>query len=127
MSKRGLNRPGPQFPALSEVVEADGWVWVSGQVAVVNGALVGPGDPAAQARQCFENLKSALALAGAGFEDVVRLNCYVTDAKAYPAYAAEKARLFKDNPPAGTAVVVAGLLVEGAFFEVEAVAAPRPR
>jgi enamine deaminase RidA (YjgF/YER057c/UK114 family) len=123
MQRRCFNRPGPQFPALSEVVEADGWVWVSGQVSVVDGALVGRGDPQAQARQCFENLKSALALAGAGFADVMRLNCYVTDAKAYPAYAAEKAKHFGENPPAGTAVVVAGLLVEGAFFEVEAVAA----
>src|SRR5262249_47780081 len=115
MTRRCLNRPGPQFPALSEVVDDEGIIWVSGQVAVANGALVGPGAPPAQARQCFETLRSALALAGATFADVVKLNCYVTDAEAYPAYAAEKARLFTDNPPAGTAVVVAGLLVKGAY------------
>ncbi|WP_372350334.1 Rid family hydrolase [Streptomyces sp. KL116D] len=37
------------------------------------GALVGRGDPYAQARQVFENLRRCLASAGAGFDDVVKL------------------------------------------------------
>jgi enamine deaminase RidA (YjgF/YER057c/UK114 family) len=43
-------------------------VVASGQVAQdERGELVRPGDPAAQARQVFENLRRCLAAAGAAF------------------------------------------------------------
>jgi enamine deaminase RidA (YjgF/YER057c/UK114 family) len=95
---------------------------VSGQLALSDGVLVGKGDPAAQVRQCFANISAALALAQAQLSDVVKLTCFLTDASVYPAYAEIKATLFQDQPPAGTAVLVAGLLVPGALLEVEAVA-----
>lgn len=41
---------------------------------------------------------------------------------AYQAYAADKNRLFADNPPAATAVVVSELLLPDLLVEVEAVA-----
>ena len=65
----------PAGRGYSQVVTGRGrLVVVSGQVAQnVNGELVGPGDPAAQARQVFENLRRCLAEAGAGFDDVVGL------------------------------------------------------
>jgi hypothetical protein len=58
----------------SQVVTGRGrLVVVSGQIAQDStGELVGPGDPAAQARQVFENLGRCLAEAGAGFGDVVK-------------------------------------------------------
>ena len=63
----------------SEVVTGRGrLVVVSGQVAQdESGELVGPGDPAAQARQVFENLRRCLAQVGAGFGDVVKLTFFV--------------------------------------------------
>ena len=56
----------------SQVVVGRGrLVVVSGQVAQdESGELVGPGDPAAQARQVFENLRRCLVPVGAGFGDV---------------------------------------------------------
>ena len=59
----------------SQVVTGRGrLVVVSGQVAQdERGELVGAGDPAAQARQVFENLRRCLAQAGAGFDDVAAL------------------------------------------------------
>ncbi|MFI8090844.1 RidA family protein [Streptomyces sp. NPDC086080] len=61
-------------------------VAVSGQVAFdADGKLVGEGDPAAQARQVFENLRRCLASAGADFGNVVKFTYYVTDVAFLPA------------------------------------------
>ena len=52
-------------------------VYIAGQVALdPTGALVGPGDIGAQARQVFDNLQAALQAVGAGFEQVVKLTYY---------------------------------------------------
>jgi enamine deaminase RidA (YjgF/YER057c/UK114 family) len=53
-------------PGYTQVVTGTGrLVAVSGQIALdPNGQLVGPGDPSAQARQVFENLRRCLAAAG---------------------------------------------------------------
>jgi enamine deaminase RidA (YjgF/YER057c/UK114 family) len=61
----------------THVVEVTGGrpVYIAGQVALdPTGALVGPGDVRAQARQVFDNLRLALQAVGATFEQVVKLN-----------------------------------------------------
>ncbi|MFG3099427.1 RidA family protein [Streptomyces sp. NPDC048182] len=97
-------------------------VAVSGQVALdADGDLVGAGDPAAQARQVFENLRRCLAAAGAAFTDVVKLTYYVTDTAHLPAIrAARDARVDVTRPPASTAVQVAALFRPDLLLEVEA-------
>jgi enamine deaminase RidA (YjgF/YER057c/UK114 family) len=76
--------------------------------------LVGPGDPAAQARQVFDNLRRCLAAAGAGFGDVVKLTFFVLDAADLPAIrAARDAVIDTAGPPASTAVQVAALFAPG--------------
>jgi enamine deaminase RidA (YjgF/YER057c/UK114 family) len=107
---------------MCQATRAGDWVTVSGQLAFKDGKLVGTGDAHAQALQCFSNLATALALAGATLADVVKLTCYLTDISAYAGYAAIKSTLFMSNPPTGTAVIVAGLLVPEALIEVEALA-----
>src|SRR5215472_16355049 len=74
-------------PAYTHVVTGAGrLVAVSGQIATdAEGALVGVGDPEAQARQVFENLRRCLAAAGATFDDVVKLTTFVTDMASLPA------------------------------------------
>jgi enamine deaminase RidA (YjgF/YER057c/UK114 family) len=52
-------------------------VAVSGQVPLDGeGRLVGQDDPEAQSRRVFENLAAALAAAGAGMEQVVKMTIY---------------------------------------------------
>jgi enamine deaminase RidA (YjgF/YER057c/UK114 family) len=107
----------------SQVVAGGGrLVVVSGQVAQdEHGELVGPGDPAAQARQVFENLRRCLREAGAGFDDVVKLGFFVLDIAYLPALrAARDAVIDTARPPASTAVQVAGLAAPGCLVEVEA-------
>jgi enamine deaminase RidA (YjgF/YER057c/UK114 family) len=97
-------------------------VVVSGQVAQdESGELVGPGDPAAQARQVFENLRRCLAQVGAGFRDVVKLTFFVLNVADLPAVrAARDAVIDTAKPPASTAVQVAALFAPGYVLEVEA-------
>jgi enamine deaminase RidA (YjgF/YER057c/UK114 family) len=107
----------------SQVVAGRGrLVVVSGQVAQdESGELVGPGDPAAQARQVFENLRRCLAQAGAGFDDVVKLAFFVLDIADLPALrVARDAVIDTARPPASTAVQVAALFAPGYLLEVEA-------
>ena len=107
----------------SQVVTGRGrLVVVSGQIAQdERGELVGPGDPAAQARQVFENLRRCLAAAGAGFGDVVKLNFFVLNVADLPAVrVARDAVMDTASPPASTAVQVAALFAPGYLLEVEA-------
>src|ERR1700742_2869076 len=61
-------------------------VALSGQVALdEQGQVVGAGDPAAQARQVFENLRRCMAAAGATFDQVVKLAYFLTDVSFLPA------------------------------------------
>jgi enamine deaminase RidA (YjgF/YER057c/UK114 family) len=97
---------------------------VSGQLPLdEHGKLVGEGDPAAQARQVFENLRRCLAAAGATFDDVVKLTYFVTDMAHMPAIRAARAEHIPDDRlPAASAVRVAGLVRPEFLMEVEAFA-----
>lgn len=102
-------------------------VFVSGQVARDKlGNLVGKGDLRAQTVQVFENLKTALASAGATFNDVVKINWYVKDFKQENLAVLREVRTMyvnKDNPPASTLAGVAALAQDDYLIEVEAIAA----
>jgi uncharacterized protein len=102
-------------------------VYIAGQVAMDrDGNLVGPGDIRAQARQVFENLKTALEAVGAGFEQVVKLNYYLLDASQLPAVREVRDQYVDtERPPASTAVEVRRLFRDGYLIEVEAVALVR--
>ncbi|MFE5887931.1 RidA family protein [Streptomyces sp. NPDC002285] len=100
------------------------FVAVSGQLALdEDGKLVGEGDPAAQARQVFENLKRCLTAAGATFDDVIKLTYFVTDMAHMPALRTARAEHIPDDRlPAASAVQVAGLVRPEFLMEVEAFA-----
>ena len=79
---RFMNPPAIAKPGgYSHVVEITGpgrIVYIAGQLGLKpNGDIAG--DFRAQVVQAFENLKSALAAVGAGFDDVVKLNNYLVD------------------------------------------------
>jgi enamine deaminase RidA (YjgF/YER057c/UK114 family) len=114
--------PGMSFPGMSQAVRCGDWIIVSGQVALEDGKVVGIGDPAVQARQCFDNITAALAEAGASLRDIVSLRCFLTDKSAYQGYAEVKAMLFQKESPASTTVIINALLIPDLLMEVEAVA-----
>lgn len=114
--------PGMHFAGMSQAVRCGEWIFVSGQVALRDGKVVGAGDAKAQAQQCFDNIAAALAEAGAELGDVVTLRCYLTDLSAYGGYAETKSAIFTESPPTSTTVVIAALLLPDLLMEVEAVA-----
>ncbi|KOG91282.1 RidA family protein [Streptomyces varsoviensis] len=109
----------------SHVVWGTGrFIAVSGQIALdADGALVGPADPEAQARQVFANLGRCLAEAGATFADVMKLTYFVTDMAILPALRAARDEVIDTaRPPASSAVQVAALARPDLLLEVEAFA-----
>ena len=99
-------------------------IFVAGQVAMdEQGVLVGGGDPTAQARHVFENLRRCLGAAGAAFGDVVKLAFFVTDVAFLPAIRKVRDEFIDvPTPPASTAVQVAALFRPEFLLEVEAYA-----
>ena len=98
-------------------------IYVSGQVAYnASGQLVGEGDIKAQTRQVFQNIKDILSAAGAKMDDIIKINTYITDQSKFMDMLAVRSEIFGNNPPASTAVVVAGLAFPGLLIEVEAIA-----
>lgn len=129
MEKEYINPPGLAAPrGYTHVVTAQGgkMVYVSGQVAVdVKGEVVGKGDIAAQAKQAYQNLKTALAAGGATPAHVVKMTTYVVNFKPddLPAVREGRAQIFvQERPPASTLVGVASLAQKDFLIEVEAVA-----
>jgi enamine deaminase RidA (YjgF/YER057c/UK114 family) len=99
-------------------------IYLAGQVALdASGTLVGRGDFRAQAQQVFENIKTALAVAGANFSHVVKLNMYVVDRSHLPILREVRDRYVNTKaPPASTLVEVRSLFQEDFLVEVEAIA-----
>jgi enamine deaminase RidA (YjgF/YER057c/UK114 family) len=106
------------------VVATGRLVAIAGQVAMdEQGELVGEADPVAQAERVFENLRLALAAAGATFADVVKFGVFTTDISILPAVREVRDRYVDvANPPASTAVQVAALFRPGYLLEIEAFA-----
>src|SRR5688572_13202470 len=122
MNKQFLNVDGKKPPGYTHVVKSPPgtMVFISGQGgAAADGKM--PSDFTSQARNTFENLKKCLALAGASFNDVVKINYFVTDlANTTELRRVRSGYLNMDQPPAST--LVQSGLGTGMLLEVELVA-----
>lgn len=104
-------------------VQAGNTLWISGQVALKDGALVGENDIEAQTIQVFENLQTVLAAAGAGWDAVVDTTTYMTD-RAYSLPINDVRGRYLTGPvkPTSTLLVVAGLARPEFLVEISAIA-----
>ena len=116
----------PRPYGYSQVVEVTGGraVYVSGQVPLdLNNQVVGVGDFAAQTRQAFENVRLGLETVGLTFDQVVKLQMFLTDIANLPAIRDIRDEFVNTaNPPASTTVQVAALFHPDVLFEVDAIA-----
>jgi 2-iminobutanoate/2-iminopropanoate deaminase len=96
-------------------------VFVSGEVGRDQTGAIVAGGFEAEARQCFANIKHALARAGATTKDVVRITAYLKYLSDYASYAKVRTEVFGADWPASATVGVSDLLL-GAKLEVDAVA-----
>ncbi len=98
-------------------------VFVSGQLARDQGGnIVGAGDMRAQLRQVGENIKTALAAAGATLQDLVKITTFVTDIEEFFRHVDVRAEYFGSALPASTTVEVRRLSHPDFMVEIEAVA-----
>ena len=113
--------PGAVGP-YSQAVLCDGWLYVSGQIPLnpVTGEMVG-GDIQARTQQVMMNLKAILQEAGAGFENVVKVNVYILDMADFDQVNRVYAQFFGENRPARACVAVRSL-PKGADVEIDLVA-----
>ena len=98
-------------------------VWISGQVALKDGQIVGIDDVRTQAEQVFTNLKTVLEAAGGSLDDLIETTTYMTD-RAYSGDINDVRSRFLTGavPPTSTLLVVAGLARPEFLVEISAIA-----
>ena len=118
------NAPKPVAP-YSHVVEVDGWLFVTGQLATDpnDDSLPVPVGIEAQTHKVFDNLKRALAGAGASLDHVVCVRIFLTNfERDYAAMNGIYAGYFKNGRlPARTTVGVTAL-ARGGIVEIDFIA-----
>ena len=102
---------GPQaIGPYSQAVKANGFVFVSGQVAIdpANQQVIS-GDVATQTERVCQNLAGILKAAGSGLEKVVRSTVFLKNMDDFAAMNAVYGKHFSSAPPARSTVEVARL------------------
>jgi reactive intermediate/imine deaminase len=118
----GKGTGGQQLP-FARAVEANGWLYVSGQVPMVNGEVV-TGNIEAQASQAIRNLLSVLKEAGYAPEHVVRCGVWLDDPRDFQSFNKVFREYFGENPPA-RACVVSSMVID-CKVEIDCVAYKQP-
>jgi enamine deaminase RidA (YjgF/YER057c/UK114 family) len=116
----GSGGPWEALIGYSRVVVRGDSAWVSGCTSTVDGEVTHPGDVAAQARQAFDNLATALERAGFALTDVVRTRMYLTDISRWEELGRAHGDVFGDVRPATAMIGVSALLHPAMLVEVEA-------
>jgi 2-iminobutanoate/2-iminopropanoate deaminase len=104
-------KEGPQaIGPYSQAIRANGFVFVSGQVAIdpANQQVLN-GDVAAQTDRVLKNLSAILKAAGSGLEKVVRSTVFLKSMDDFTAMNEVYGRYFSSTPPARSTVEVARL------------------
>ena len=94
----------------SQAIRANGFVFVSGQVAIdPSTQQVISGDVASQTDRVLKNLSAILTTAGSGLEKVVRSTVFLKNMGDFAAMNEVYGRYFSTAPPARSTVEVARL------------------
>jgi 2-iminobutanoate/2-iminopropanoate deaminase len=115
--------PAPfQGAPYSQAIKADGFVFVSGQLALRPGEkdLAG-GEIGAQTEQVFANLRAILEAAGSSLDQLVKTTVFLQNLDDFAGMNEVYAKHVGATPPARSTVEVARL-PSGALVEIEAIA-----
>jgi 2-iminobutanoate/2-iminopropanoate deaminase len=115
------NKPG--LP-LSPVRKAGDLVFVSGQLALRDGQIVG-NDVATQTSLAIDAIERLLSTEGLDLGDVVKTSVWLTSADLFPAFNGAYSERFTSPYPARS-TVISGLALADALVEIDAIAQIRP-
>ena len=115
--------PAPfQGAPYSQAIVANGFVLVSGQLALKPGDKeLSGGSIEEQTEQVFANLRAILEAAGSGLDRLIKTTVFLQDLADFQGMNGVYAAHVGDRPPARSTVEVAKL-PSGALVEIEAVA-----
>ena len=103
------------------VIDGD-MCFVAGTTGYDDKTLQMPDGIVAHTRNCFRTIESVLIEAGFALSDIVRVVYYVLDAKEADDVFTVSGEVLRDIRPAGTILVVAGLLKPEMRVEIEVTA-----
>ncbi len=117
----------PSAPAAmgpySVATEANGFVFISGQVAVDPiSSERSPDDVEVQAEKVMSNIEAILGDLGLGLSDIAKTTIFLADIADFPKVNGVYAGYFEGEPPARS-TIQAGALPGGFLVEIEVVAA----
>jgi enamine deaminase RidA (YjgF/YER057c/UK114 family) len=123
--KPGVSRvfSGSQYEPLfgfCRAVRTGDFIHVSGTAPIKDGKTDGVGDPAQQARRCFQIIEEALKDFGADRHNVIRTRMFLTRIEDWKQVGAVHAEFFADVRPAATMVEVSKLIDPDWLVEIEA-------
>ncbi|MFN3994388.1 MAG: RidA family protein [Tabrizicola flagellatus] len=91
--------------SLSKAVRAGDFVFLTGQVPMVDGQVLTTGTIEDQTRASLDRITETLALAGCTRDDVVKTMVWLKDRADFPGFNAVYADYFPTHPPARSALV----------------------
>ena len=109
----------------SQATQANGFLFISGQLGVTPQGEFAGTDVSSQANRSLQNLEAILTEAGLGFESVVKTTIFLADMADFAAVNKIYADYYKQPYPARSTVAVK-TLPKGGLVEIEAIAAMKP-
>lgn len=106
----------------SQATQANGFLFISGQLGVTPQGEFAGTDVGSQAKRSLQNLEAILTEAGLGFESVVKTTIFLADMADFAAVNKIYADYFKQPYPARSTVAVK-TLPKGGLVEIEVIAA----
>lgn len=104
----------------SRAVKVNDRLIISGTTSIVDGKIIGEGDPYLQTKTIIDKLEIVLHQAESNLEDIVRLRVYVTDISKWEEVGRALGETFKKIKPAQTLVGVSALVDPKMMVEIEA-------
>lgn len=105
----------------SQAIEANGFIYTSGQIALTEKGVMAGEDIENQTHQVMKNLFYVLETAGAHFKDVVKTTIFLVDMKDFEKVNKIYAHYFGEHKPARSTVAVK-TLPKNALIEIECIA-----
>ena len=125
MPKKVLELTGAPKPVApySIAVEANGFVFLSGQVAIDPATNTTPEGVVVQAELVMNNIGNILADVGLGYSDIVKTTIFLADIADYGKVNEVYGRYFESEPPARSAIQAGALPMPQFEVEIEVIAA----